>query len=261
MRLTHNSAVLRGALRYICIVLTVLALANVSCGTRRIETVPESFVTAPFVPYEAMADTTSNITDMENSAGGLPDWLNAYLKGSAAGSTQQGEQDIEALPEYNGLYCFVMEAECRSLDILTRLRESFNLSRNFPQMASLKIFKTLTSGIVIAPDVLYGSGFLKLIRLSSVSNWVNAKYEDSYWIYTTSHGNANAQNSGSGENTGGGHGNSETVYKMYFFVTIPKRDFLLQLKNIVSTIKFDKTDTPNQIAAFQRACAEAESGE
>jgi len=236
--LLHRKALFHGVL-VVFVVLNML-----SCATRQTEELPEAFILKPFVPYRPATDMSGyKITNMENSTRGLPDWLGAYLETGARGDTR----GIEALPRYNGLKCFVLEIESRVLDTLLRRRAVFNAARDFPQMACFRIFSMMTEGAGKSPDILYGSAFLKLMRLASEKKWTQTAGETSYWIYTEV-----IPHSG---NSGSPDGDPAGIYRLYFLVTMPKTVFQNQTGEILNAIKFEKTDSPEQISAFRNACA------
>ncbi|MDR2467680.1 MAG: hypothetical protein LBD22_01815 [Spirochaetaceae bacterium] len=213
----------------------IVAMTLVSC-TLTPQTAEEVFFqTEPYAPYKPYLEGTPfavNDYQDKNEGAPLPAWVDAWLEG--------GARMIETLPEYRGLYCFVMEQPGRELTALQHWAARFNLERNFPKMALQRIFKRWTDNLTSSPDLVYGSYFEKMLKASAAFFWQNAKFDAQCWLLVRYANDSAALN----ENL-----EQTDLYRMLILAVIDIKTFQNELTILFNNIAFERTDSRAQIAA------------
>jgi hypothetical protein len=217
----------------------IVILAAGACAGKTAANASSSFRLEPFVPYKPrFSDAPFTILDYQNRNEGrvMPAWTAAYLEG--------GARAVEALPAWNGKYCFVMEQSGVDLETLLRWVLSFRVERAFPQMALRRVFQRWTAGITEPPDNVYGSYFEKVLKMCATSFWPDAESSGFFWLKIRYTENAEEE-----EDSAFPRGE---VYRVLICASIEKARFEAGINSIYKSISSEKTDSRAQISASDR---------
>jgi hypothetical protein len=216
---------MKRAVAFMSAALTLFYISSCASGTAQWGT--GVFERPAFTPHTSNRPrpTPRSITDYRGKSNGktIPRWLTTYIDAGNAG--------VEKLRENAGWYCFVDETASPSLNALLMCYARFDAEREAPHVVFMRLYQRLVRGLVVSPDVAYGSAFEALLRNAISVHWNGVEIAD--WCWTKAQ-----------RQTG------ETAYNLYVLMRIQATDFQQQFKARASAIRFEKTDTASQRSAF-----------
>jgi hypothetical protein len=127
---------------------------------------------------------SATIGDYKNRAAGaeLRPWVRAYL--------DYGNQGVEVLEQYRGVYAFVTEQSGDSISLLDQWLRSFSLDQDFPRLAAARIRRRFVWNISRSAADEYGRNFEEAVRAAYNAPFRGARKEDDSWIFTGTPGAA-----------------------------------------------------------------------
>ena len=208
----------------------------------------------PFTPLVPISPGTAEtprpyiISDSQERAGGIPEWVGRYLEG--------GIHETETLDAFEGRFAFVSRNEGNNFAALSQWAAGFSAALDFPRLASSRIEARFLQSVPY-PDNEYGPFFEELIRAASDSSWdgagKGAEKTDEFWIRKSYMPlPESASGNPDGETLPPSIPQMNETYEFLILVTIEKEAFASRFDKIFNNVNPERRPSKEQMAAAAR---------
>jgi hypothetical protein len=165
-------------LKNIPIVLFVLCAVLMVSGCASKKAAEPTAEAAPILEAREMTGTVrTEVLDHKGAALGinlLPVWVQVYV--------EKGIPGVEALPDFDGFYCFVGEGTGDNLPSLTTWVTNYNISRDIAASVSNRVNALFIGSESGSPQNTYGSYYETVVTSSANAAYSGARKINDWWI-------------------------------------------------------------------------------